>query len=87
MILRIVVGEVGLHWRSSLTGIGEGDHKWGDEVGLARWQMLTLLLVFYLSSACAWTRRSMMVSTDPWRHGGSRPPESIRSGRVLSVLM
>jgi tripartite ATP-independent transporter DctM subunit len=65
MILLIVVGAFVLNLALSLTGIGEAITKWATSYGLARWQLLTLLIVFYLFLGMFMDTLSMMVSTIP----------------------
>ncbi len=65
MILLIVVGAFVLNLALSLTGIGEAITKWATSFGLARWQLLTLLIVFYLFLGMFMDTLSMMVSTIP----------------------
>jgi len=65
MILLIVVGAFVLNLALSLTGIGEAITKWVTGFGLARWQLLTLLIVFYLLLGMFMDTLSMMVATIP----------------------
>jgi C4-dicarboxylate transporter DctM subunit len=65
MILLIVVGAFILNLALSLTGIGEAITKWVTSFGLVRWQILSLLIVFYLLLGMFMDTLSMMVATIP----------------------
>jgi C4-dicarboxylate transporter DctM subunit len=65
MILLIVVGAFILNLALSLTGIGEAITKWVTSFGLLRWQILALLIVFYLLLGMFMDTLSMMVATIP----------------------
>jgi C4-dicarboxylate transporter DctM subunit len=65
MILLIVVGAFILNLALSLTGIGEAITKWVTSFGLLRWQILSLLIVFYLLLGMFMDTLSMMVATIP----------------------
>ncbi len=65
MILLIVVGAFVLNLALSLTGIGEAITKWVTSFGLARWQLLLLLILFYLLLGMFMDTLSMMVATIP----------------------
>lgn len=65
MIFLIVVGAFVLNLALSLTGIGEAITKWATGYGLSRWQLLVLLIVFYLFLGMFMDTLSMMVSTIP----------------------
>jgi tripartite ATP-independent transporter DctM subunit len=65
MILLIVVGAFVLNLALSLTGIGEAITKWVTGFGLSRWQLLSLLIVFYLLLGMFMDTLSMMVATIP----------------------
>ena len=65
MILLIVVGAFVLNLALSLTGIGEALTKWVTGFGLSRWQLLAVLVLFYLVLGMFMDTLSMMVATIP----------------------
>jgi TRAP-type C4-dicarboxylate transport system permease large subunit len=65
MILLIITAAFILNLAMSLTGVAEAMTKWVTSLGLSGWQMILILIVFYLILGMFMDVLSMMVATVP----------------------